>query len=141
MKLLVMTLLALSTTFAQTITKKFVVDSFTDFGGRAYYSCDSVEDRTADFLEILGASNISVKCSGGFDHHTGWTREAFVIATFEVAQNGSYEEFELRSSDNCHLYKEIFSGVKKAFDFERVDRVRSCMRSNDSVRITGSVLK
>lgn len=141
MKLLVMALLAFSTTFAQTVTKKFVVDSHTDFGGRAYYDCDAVEMKTADFLELLGASNISVKCSGGLDRHMGWAREAFVVASFDVAQEGSYEEFELKSFDSCHLYKEIFSGVKKAFDFERVDRVRSCMRSSDSVRITGSVLK
>ncbi|MEX0799142.1 MAG: hypothetical protein WD025_06840 [Bacteriovoracaceae bacterium] len=157
MKLIIMALLAFSVSFAtaqvvdtveKTQTESFRIDSRTDFGGRVYYACESVEHKTEALLKELGAYDISVRCSGGIDPWGGYAREAFVKTTFTVKsenaqgdQDGSYEEFEFKSFGSCHLYSEVFSQVKDAFEFERLDKVRRCFRSNDRITISGSVLK
>lgn len=155
MKVLLIALLAVSSVYAQTIStvensvsKKFRISDRTDFGGRVYYSCDSVESHAKKLLKTLGATNIDVDCRGGFEPHTRMATPAFLTASFTAKasdENGSgegyFEEFKIRSFNNCHLFKDLFKNFKDGFEFERIDRISSCMRSSDHVRISGSVLK
>ena len=40
--------------------------------GRSYYSCDYVEAQTEKVLELFGAQNIEVRCSGGIEWNQAW---------------------------------------------------------------------
>lgn len=155
MKLFLMALLAFSGAYAQTVntvdktvSTDFRVASHTTFGNRVYYVCDVVESAAKTLLETLGAKDVEVRCSGGLDPYSGYARDAHVKATYTVKamsedgeSEGTYQEFEFKKFGSCHLYAEVLEGVKGDFDFERLDRVRTCFRSDDNIRITGSVLK
>ncbi|MCO4754043.1 MAG: hypothetical protein KC478_06155 [Bacteriovoracaceae bacterium] len=157
MKLLLVALLVGSSAFAnmvptaeKTVTKKFRMDSRTDFGARVYYNCDSVEIRGEELLEELGATNILVDCSGGLDPVTRWPMDAYVEATFTVKVEdangqgtGMYEDFLFRSHTSCDLYKSFFDHVKDEFEFAELDRVRSCSSSSrmNRIKISGTVLR
>ena len=43
--------------------------SFTHFGNnggnQSYYACDYAQDQTESFLDLVGATNVDVTCSGG----------------------------------------------------------------------------
>lgn len=40
--------------------------------GRSYYSCDYVEAQTEKVLELFGAQNAEVRCSGGIEWGQAW---------------------------------------------------------------------
>ncbi len=155
MKLLLVALLVGSSAFAnmvptaeKTVTKKFRMDSRSDFGARVYYNCDSVEVRGEELLEELGATNIDVECSGGIDPFNRYPQDAYVEATFTVKVEdekgeglGMYEDFYFRSHTSCDLFKSFFKGVKDAFSFSSLDRVRSCSGRMNNIRIKGTVLR
>lgn len=50
--------------------------------GRSYYACDYVEYQTEKMLELFGATQIDVRCTGGIQHGSMWP--VSVRATFDV---------------------------------------------------------
>lgn len=62
--------------------------SFTYFGNeggrQSFYACDYVEDQTTSYLELLGATNIDVRCTGGIQS-SGWSAQPVSIrASYEL---------------------------------------------------------
>ncbi len=51
--------------------------------GQTYYSCDYVEAQTEKVLEMFGATNVDVWCTGGIDFGRIWTPIS-VNASFEA---------------------------------------------------------
>jgi hypothetical protein len=92
-------LLALTTTasvFAQTHKV-----SFTHFGNRggnqSYYACSFVESQAYKYLELLGATDVRVRCSGGIQSGGWHPQPVSVTATFQLpALTGVEESLEIR---------------------------------------------
>ena len=143
MKFLAVALLFLTNSvFAFETTRiNFRINSNLDFGGRAYYNCDSVEAQAESMLEKLGAEGVSVSCRGGLDPWGGFSTEAYVSATFDAPISGALQIVEFRGFQGCHLAKEIFNGVRKSFQIMDVQGLRSCSRSSDGYRFNVSVIK
>jgi hypothetical protein len=51
--------------------------------GQSYYSCDYVENQTEKVLEMFGATNIDVWCTGGIEFGRIWTPVS-VSSSFDV---------------------------------------------------------
>jgi hypothetical protein len=155
MKLLLSALLIMS--FAQanledtkleTKTKRFNITSFGDFGSRVYYNCDSVEAEVKSMMELFGAQNISVRCSGGISPWGGFATDAFVTLKMDVmtlddegTMRAEYEAVELRARRNCHLLKEVTKATAKLFVMKDLKYSRSCSPSSDFFRLSATILK
>lgn len=133
-------LLASISAFA--VEEKFTVSHIVA-GGYVYYNCDSVEDATEDMLEALGATEINVRCRGGFDNmNPSWSTSARVTANFELPEEGVLTSVELRGRDKCHLATSIYNAVSVHFDVSNEDVSRcSSFRPNSRYKITFDVVK
>ena len=95
--------------------------SFTYFGNegsnQSYYACSYVEDQTQSYLELLGATNIDVRCSGGISG--GWSMQPVSIrASYDVAEvtGTSVELVEIKgdySNPACGLNVRIIKEILK----------------------------
>lgn len=96
-------------------------------GGTIYYHCDKVEDVTEDFLEAFGATDISVRCSGGLDTMNGqWSTPARVRASYVAAEGTQMMAVELEGRRGCHLAHTVFEELSENFVLENVDTGRRC---------------
>ena len=154
MKLLIASLMLTGAVFAQTINtvevlekRNFRINDRTLFGSTVFYACDSVEGAATELLTKLGATNIEAKCHGGIRPWGGWSGPSYLNVSFNVKKasdegttEGSYEFINFRSYGSCHLYSEIFNGVKGAFDILRPD-FSACFRTDSNFRLNGEVLR
>lgn len=95
--------------------------SFTHFGRGAgyesYYACSYVEDQTENYLELLGATNIDVRCSGGIQ--SGWYNQPVSIhASYDLPEvAGTYvETIEIKGdafSPACGINVRIIQEILK----------------------------
>ena len=95
--------------------------SFTYFGNQggnqSYYACSYVEDQTQSYLELLGATNIDVRCSGGISG--GWSMQPVSIrASYDMAEvtGTSVELVEIKgdsSNPACGLNVKIIKEILK----------------------------
>ena len=95
--------------------------SFTYFGNQggnqSYYACSYVEDQTQSYLELLGATNIDVRCSGGISG--GWSMQPVSIrASYDMAEvtGTSVELVEIKgdySNPACGLNVRIIKEILK----------------------------
>ena len=95
--------------------------SFTHFGRSAgvesYYACSYVEDQTFHYLDLLGATNIDVRCSGGIQ--SGWYNQPVSIyATFDlpVVTRNAVETVEIKGdafSPACGINVRIIQEILK----------------------------
>ena len=121
----------------------FRIDSSTAFGGRVYYDCDHVENKTRSMLKTLGAQDIEVRCSGGIDpfgqRSISW--ESSVKTTFKAPTSGKYQAVEFSDFDSCHLASEILDNIDESFITRNTDRSRLCFMHDEPYTITLEVLK
>ncbi len=155
MKFLVMAIFALSTSvFAagyQTVSAKYTIFSNVGSGGSIYYNCDSVENKVEDLLELMGAKNIRVRCTGGLDTFGGrFSTPPRVRATFDavrsnVRNDGTYasvKRVEIRKRNNCHLYNSSFKALSRYFEISNAKTSHcSLSRASRRTRISFNVLK
>lgn len=106
----VLALVASASAFANEYVSKTVSFSVGGRGGLnySYYNCDSVEDTVESHLEKLGATNISVRCSGGLQYPSPMPpMPAFVKASFDapVPNGGVVENVTLKArfDQNCEV--------------------------------------
>lgn len=97
-----------------------------EIGTRSYHNCDSVESSAKSILKKLGATDISVRCTGGLDV---WSRMALPVnlrASFNtpVVTGESYEIVKLRG-DNCGLETRMIKSFLKVFTNIEVLKERS----------------
>ena len=95
--------------------------SFTYFGNQggnqSYYACSYVEDQTQSYLQLLGATNIDVRCSGGISG--GWSMQPVSIrASYDMAEvtGTSVELVEIKgdySNSACGLNVKIIKEILK----------------------------
>jgi hypothetical protein len=71
-KLIVLATLALSASAFAADQKVSFSYSGLEGWGRSYYSCDYVEAQTEKVLELFGAQNVEVRCSGGIQWGQAW---------------------------------------------------------------------
>ncbi len=128
------------------VEKSFTIRHITDFGSQVYYNCDSVENKTEQLLESLGAIVYSVRCTGGLDVFGRFHMPARVKVEFEALKseidggiNSIYDVVSIRDFHNCHLNNSILNGVKDSLDILNIE-TRRCLRSSDRTRIEVSVL-
>jgi hypothetical protein len=109
--------------------------SFTYFGNeggrQSYYACSYVEDQTISYLELLGATNIDVSCSGGIS--SGWTAQPVGLrASYDLPEvSGSDSEIVEIKGDSfntsCGVNVRIIKEVLKTFtNVEVVKKDDSC---------------
>jgi hypothetical protein len=141
----IVALIASTSALAETwVTKtvRFTIPS-RDLGTVTYYNCDSVEDAVERNLETLGATNISVRCTGGLDTwNPGWSTDAMVRATFDTivpTGNGGQERMTVRSSlrtGDCRMNVAILDRVIPAMPSVTLES-RQARCSNFGGRDTG----
>jgi hypothetical protein len=108
-----------ASSFAGEYVSKKVSFSVGGMGGfnTTYYNCDSVEDRVESHLETLGASNISVRCSGGLDTWSSMPpMPAYVTASFDAqlpSNGGGVEEMTLKArfDQDCELNTKALQAI------------------------------
>ncbi|MBC7457588.1 MAG: hypothetical protein H7235_04875 [Bdellovibrionaceae bacterium] len=113
--------------------KEFSIRSSTQTGW-VYYNCDSVEQAVTDLLSKIGASNISVRCSGGIENGQP-PMEAYVDVTFDALQLASINDtnivmanwtpVKIHSWDDCDLKSQIFKDTQAGFAIKDV-KISSC---------------
>ena len=90
-KIITLVVLALSVSAYARETVSFGYSGMEGWG-QTYYSCDYVEAQTEKVLEMFGATEVSVRCSGGIEMGQMWpvsvraSFEAPVLVGTEVAQ-------------------------------------------------------
>ena len=117
----ILCLVALTLSFTAVAFEEKV--SFTHFEnqgwGYAYYSCDYAESQTEKHLEVLGATNVSVRCNGGIEHGRMWP--VSVTATFDAPVLSGREIAEVvkvkgdRRNPSCGLNVAIWKAILPKF--------------------------
>lgn len=121
-------LLVSSSAFATNISFTY----FGNEGGRqTYYACSYVEDQAVSYLELLGATNIDVRCSGGISN--GWSMQPVSLqASYDlpVVAGTSVETLEIKGDSfnpACGLNVRILKSVLATFtNVEVVKKSDSC---------------
>lgn len=121
----------------------FSADNKVSFGysgnegwGTSYYSCDYVEAQTEKVLELFGATDVSVRCSGGIEFGTMWP--VSVTATFNspVLSGRKVAEVVNLKGDNwnpsCGLNVKIVKSLLSSFNNVSV------IKKNDSCAFQSS---
>lgn len=109
--------------------------SFTYFGNeggrQTYYACSYAEDQAQSYLELLGATNIDVRCSGGISN--GWSMQPVSLrASYDlpVVVGTSVEAVEIKGDSfnpACGLNVRIIKEALKTFtNVEVVKKDDSC---------------
>lgn len=125
---LLATLLISSSAFAT----NFSFTYFGNEGGRqSYYACSYVEDQAVSYLELLGATNIDVRCTGGISG--GWSVQPVSLrASYDlpVVMGTSVESVELKGDSfnpACGLNVRIIKEILKTFsNVEVLKKSDSC---------------
>lgn len=127
----------------------YTLDTFLGAGDRIYYNCDSVESDTKSLLKSLGAENIRVSCSGGFDHNLGYAGPAYVSARFvapTMTKNNAaprlaeVREVRLRGNDNCHFMSNTLEALSEVLELDILEGERSCFGNRSRSNYVVSVL-
>lgn len=81
-----MTLLAALLVSASSFAADFSFTYFGNEGGRqSYHTCDYVQSQTESYLELLGATNIDVRCNGGIQPN--WSMQPVSIrASYDLPE-------------------------------------------------------
>ena len=87
-------------------------------GNQSYYACSYVEGQVEETLQIVGATNFDVNCTGGIQPN--WSVGPVSIrATFtKPVTTGKVEEVEIKGDSfnpNCGLNVTIIKNILKAF--------------------------
>jgi hypothetical protein len=109
--------------------------SFTYFGNeggrQSYYACSYAEGQTESYLELLGATNIDVRCTGGING--GWSVQPVSIrASYDlpVVVGNSVEAVSIKGDSfnpACGLNVRIINELLKTFtNVEVVKKSDSC---------------
>jgi hypothetical protein len=122
-----------TTTFSHTDTG---IDGFS----RNYYSCDFAESALESHLETLGASNISVSCSGGIEYNWGMfpvnlaARFDMPSATPENHTRSENIRVSSRSFGNssCNFHTKLLNKLLPLFTNVAVNAKRTSCMDNDS---------
>jgi hypothetical protein len=125
----------------------FVVWEQTGAANETFYSCDGLEDLTSKLLKELGATRISVSCSGGLDDDGYWGSPS-IDATFNTAQPSSedyaqaatYQPVQLKGDDGCAAAQAIFDGVKGKFAMTSISGTDLFCEAYQGYRINARVL-
>jgi hypothetical protein len=128
----------------------FVVNGRSSFH-QVYYNCDSAEDYIESLLKKMGASNISVRCTGGIDYgqipmdflsiEVAYDNVRLPSANVTGTQTtGVWKEVKLNDFDNCNLAMETIKGVKDHFELKDIKGADRCWDPNDSYRVSFSAL-
>lgn len=127
MRVLLLSLLLSLNVFANTYQDRNTSFTISTFGGgnNHFYSCDTVEWEVEALLKKLGATNISVRCTGGIDSwNINFSRPAYVRASFTALSiSNDITDFETEGlrivnlklktrPTNCHLLTQAFQGLK-----------------------------
>jgi len=127
--------------------KEFIIRSST-IDGWTYYNCDSVEDTVSDLLSQLGATNISVRCTGGIQDDQP-LMDAFVDVKFDALKvagasdtdtvMANWTPVKINSWDNCDLKSQILKETQSGFSMMDV-KVSSCWDSSSPFRASLTTL-
>lgn len=82
-KLIAIFAVVLSTTAFARESVSFSYSGFEGWG-HTYYSCDYVEAQVEKVLDLFGATEANVRCSGGIQPGSTWWGPVSVKATFEA---------------------------------------------------------
>ncbi|MFL5815151.1 MAG: hypothetical protein ACJ763_16360 [Bdellovibrionia bacterium] len=129
----------------------FTVNGRTAFGHQVYYNCDAAEDYIENLLGKMGATNISVRCTGGIDMGQIPMDMLAIEVAFDSVRMpsaavtgtetaGVWKEVKLHDFGNCNLAMETIKGVKDHFDLKDIKGLDRCWDANDSYRVSFSAL-
>lgn len=129
----------------------YVVNGRTAMGNQVYYNCDAAEDYIETLLEKVGATNISVRCTGGIDFGQIPMDSLAIEVSFDSVRLPSatvtgtetpaiWKSVKLQDFDNCNLAMETIKGVKDHLEIKDMKGLNRCWDANDSYRVTLSAL-
>lgn len=105
--------------------------------GRSYYSCDYAEAQAEKHLEVLGATNVDVRCTGGIEFGQMWPIN--LTATFDLPVLSGREIAEVvtikgrRPNPACGLNTKMIKAFLPKFSNVTVVSKRDACFSPDSV--------
>jgi hypothetical protein len=127
-------------------TENFTLRSNFVPGETVYYNCSSVEPEIEAVLEHMGATNISVRCTGGLDtFNPALSFPAFITMTYESLHPASddsptvladWKQINIRSFDNCAMMTQVYNAVKGTMEMQDVTGPNSCAQSNSDFHLT-----
>lgn len=110
---------------------------------RAFYSCDYAESQTEHYLELLGARDIKVRCTGGLPDFQSVNLTAEFLAPV-ISTDGVEAEWQavtLKARESCDFNETIAKRVMKYFPTRANEAQSSCWASEGSFSSTLEVLK
>ena len=134
-KLLALTLCSLS--FAALARENVSFTHWGNSGGnQSYYACDYAQSQTENFLDLLGATDIDVSCTGGIQSW-GMAQPVTVRAAFDlpVVTTNTVEAVQVqgdRWSPACGLNVQIVTSMIKVFSNVQI------VKKSDSCAFTSS---
>ncbi len=130
------------------VAKDIVIRSDAGFGNKIYYSCDSAQSAAESLLVEMGATNVSVRCTGGLDEFV--STEAYLQLYYEplklakpnekAAFTANWTAVELRGFDGCHLNNQIFEQIQGDFELRQISQ-RRCGSLSSSYRLRFETLE
>ena len=115
-------------------------DAGIDGFSRNYYSCDFAEATLENHLEVLGASNISVSCSGGIEQNWGMF-PVNLTARFDIPSATSENHTRSTNSrlagtrlgnSSCNFNTKLLNKLLPLFANVKVNAKRATCMDNDS---------
>ena len=97
--------------------------SFNYSNHNAYYACSFAEAQMTKTLTAVGATDISVSCTGGIEHNQFWP--VSVDATFSHELQGG-KSVVLKGRESCEFNVKMIQAVASAVDAEVVKAQDTC---------------
>jgi hypothetical protein len=94
-----------------------------------YYACDYARDQAANTLEVLGAENVSVNCTGGIENNT--MLPISMNGTFNLVEKGA-RTVVLKGRDSCDFNVKLINTLLSTIDHETVMEHINCMDAQGS---------
>jgi hypothetical protein len=141
----VITLVLSFSAFAEKKTVSFTYSGIESYG-RSYYACDYVEYQTEKMLELFGATQIDVSCSGGIQFGSMWP--VSIRATFEAPTLVGNEVAEVKKIEGdfsrpaCGLNTTIVKRLLPSFsNVKVVKKSDSCAFASSNYSYTFEIIK
>lgn len=141
------TLMAALFVSASSFAADFSFTYFGNEGGRqSFYACDYVQAQTEGYLELLGATNIDVRCHGGIQNN--WSVQPVSIrASYDLPEvtGTGVETVEIKGDSfnpacgiNVRIIKEILKTMTNVTVVKKSD---SCAFANTNYSYTLNVAR
>ncbi|MES2856997.1 MAG: hypothetical protein V4692_14105 [Bdellovibrionota bacterium] len=128
---------------AETVTWSPKTAKFSYSNTRAYYGCEYAQAQVKHYMNLIGARDVEVDCSGGLPDFNSLNLEVNFLAAV-VTSDGVDAEWTpvvLKSRESCEFNETIVRNLLKHFATRDNDTQSSCWNSEGSFTYEFETLK